>query len=173
MKYISVLAIAILSIFFIISCKNTKQQPAAEASARAEQSANSVKEKIESINKILEKATLNGDYDTMLKYYADDIIVCPDLNPPVKGKAALEEAYDKEKRYDVKYHSFSGTIDSIWECGDKIYERGTFGMSYSSKKHKKPEAYYGSYFSIWQKEGGDSLKIKYAIWNLDFNPWDN
>jgi hypothetical protein len=43
-------------------------------------------------------------------------------------------------------------------------------MSYSYKGHPKPDALYGSYFTVWQKENDGSLKIKYLIWNLGFDP---
>ena len=78
----------------------------------------------------------------------------------------------KTKKIGLKYHSFSGTPEDIWECEKFVYERGKFGMSVSSKDHPKPLAYHGSYFTIWQKENDGSLKIKYVIWNLDFNPCD-
>ena len=106
----------------------------------------------------------------MLPYYAEDIIVSPGLNPTAKGKTAIKESYEKNRKDGVKYHSFSGTTEEIWECGDRVYERGTFGMSFSYKDHPKPIGYYGSYFTIWQREEDGSLKIKYVIWNLGFNP---
>jgi len=170
-KKIFTAVILFISVFLFISCENQNTPKEVKEKVTVD-TAGALKEKIENINNILNKAMLSGDYEIMLQYYADDIIVSPGLNPTVKGKAAIKESYEKNRKMEVKYHSFDGTVEDIWESGDKIYERGTFGMSFSYKDHPKPLAYYGSYFTIWQKESYDSLKIKYVIWNLGFNPCD-
>jgi ketosteroid isomerase-like protein len=126
---------------------------------------------IKEINRILEKATMEGDYETLLKYYDQDIIVKPDFSEAVRGKGALREQYRKDKQKGVKIHSFSGVIEALWYCGDEVYERGTFGLSASSDDSPQPTAMYGSYFQIWTKQKDNSYKIKYVIWNLDYNPF--
>jgi len=163
--------ILFVSVFLFTSCDKIKTDDEAKQKQTAV-TGNTLQEKIENINSILNKAMLSGDYETMLQYYADDIIVSPGLHPTVKGKAAIKQSYEENRKMKVKYHSFDGTIEEIWESDDKVYERGTFGTSLSYKDHPKPLAYYGSYFTIWQKEKDESLKIKYVIWNLGFNPCD-
>jgi hypothetical protein len=59
----------------------------------------------------------------------------------------------------------------MWECGEMVYEIGTFGMSLVSKDSPKPIAYYGSYFHVWQKQSDGNYKLKYMMSNLDFNPF--
>ncbi len=44
-------------------------------------------------------------------------------------------------------------------------------MSFSSKEKPQPEATYGSYFQIWEKQEDDSYKVAYLIWNLDYIPF--
>jgi ketosteroid isomerase-like protein len=131
-----------------------------------------IKEKVKKINKELEKLILEEKYDDIIQYYADDIVICPDFHSSIKGKDSVKMIYDENKKLKIKHHSFSGNIEDIWEDNNLVYERGTFGMSYSTKDHPKPLAYYGSYFTIWKKGDEGSLKIKYTIWNLDFNPCD-
>lgn len=155
--------------FFLVSCENKDFNAQVEKKETAKPNT-SLKAEIDSINNILDKAMLSGNFEAMMTYYAEDIIVSPGLNPTVKGKAAVKEGYEKNRKDGVKYHSFSGTTEEIWEFENRIYERGTFGMSFSYKDHPKPIGYYGSYFTIWQREGDGSLKIKYVIWNLGFNP---
>ncbi|HAB51507.1 MAG: hypothetical protein A2315_12040 [Ignavibacteria bacterium RIFOXYB2_FULL_35_12] len=171
-KKIFVAAIFLFAtVFLFISCEN--QNTTKEVKQKEEVKPDiSLREKVDSINNILDRAMLRGDYEAMLQYYTDDIIISPGLNPTVKGKAAVKESYEKNRKMEVQYHSFDGTAEDIWESGDKVYERGTFGVSLSYKDHPKPLAYYGSYFTIWQKASADSLKIKYVIWNLGFNPCD-
>ena len=130
-----------------------------------------VQKKLEEISQILNKATLEGDYETLLSCHTDDAIIKPDFSPAIKGKRALREQYEKNKREGGKIHSFSATTEDMWIRGDEIYERGTFGMAASSKGSPKPVAVYGSYFQIWLKQADGSYKIKYLIWNLDFDPY--
>ena len=170
-KIFTATVLLIVLTFLFAACENKDTKKLVEKKEIAKTNV-PLKEAIDSIDGILDRVMLSGDYETMLKYYADDIIVSPGLNPTAKGKAAIKEAYEKNRKEGVKYHSFSGTIEDIWESGDKGYERGTFGMSFSYKDQPKPVAYYGSYFTIWQKEKDESLKIKYVIWNLGFNPCD-
>ncbi len=171
MKTVHLLFLTFALIFSFISCENQNTPKEIKEKAAVDTTI-IVREKLEKIGGILHKAMLERDYETMLKYYADDIIISADFQPTVKSKAAVRDSYEKNKKMEIKYHSFNGNTEDIWESGDKIYERGTFGMSLSYKDHPKPLAYYGSYFTVWQKGSDDSLKIKYFIWNLGFNPCD-
>jgi ketosteroid isomerase-like protein len=167
-NFFTTIVLAAIVLLFI-SCENKDFNKVAEKKETSKPNI-SLQEEIDSINNILDKAMLSGNFEAMLPYYAEDIIVSPGLNPTAKGKTAIKESYEKNRKDGVKYHSFSGTTEEIWECGDRVYERGTFGMSFSYKDHPKPIGYYGSYFTIWQRDGDGSLKIKYVIWNLGFNP---
>ena len=155
---------------FLISCENVNNKEEVKVNTKSVEKNINLKEKLEKINRKLEKAVLEGDYDSILPYYTEDVIISPAFQPSVKGKEDIREIYKKNKKLGLKYHSFSGTLEDVWECDKFVYERGKFGMSVSYKDHPKPVAYYGTYFTIWQKESGDSLLIKYVIWNLDFNP---
>ena len=168
-KIFSAAALLVALVFLLVSCEN-KDLNSQVVKEKTSKPNTPLRTEIDSINNILDKAMLSGNFEAMMSYYAEDIIVSPGLNPTVKGKAAVKEGYEKSRKDGVKYHSFSGTTEEIWECEDRIYERGTFGMSFSYKDHPKPIGYYGSYFTIWQREADGSLKIKYVIWNLGFNP---
>jgi len=139
----------------------------------SQESLAAVQHKLEEIGQILNKATLEGDYETLLKYHTDDAIIKADLRPVIKGKSTLREEYEKNKKVGAKIHSFSTTTEAMWICGDEVYERGTFGQTASYKDSSKPIAIYGSYFQIWLKQPDGSYKIKYIIWNLDFNPYES
>jgi ketosteroid isomerase-like protein len=139
-------------------------------SLRAQDSMKELRAKIDDIGKKLEAASIRGDYELILSYYADDIIIDHPLEPPIRGKDAARVQIEKGIREGLKYHSFSGTIEDLWECGGKVYERGSWGMSYTSKHTRQPVGAYGSYFEIWMKGDDDSYKIQYLIYTLDFNP---
>ena len=160
MKFINVIFIVICSVIFIGHYNMFGQ----EGEAR---------KMIESIGDTINKAVLAGDYETILSYFADDIVVDPVFQPPINGKKAYREEVNKIKEAGVKYQSISGTPSDIWECGGMIYERGTFGLSFITNESPKPKAYYGSYFQIWQKQTDGSYKLKYMTSNLDFYPFGN
>lgn len=162
--------ILLFSLIILSASCNTPDKGSDITKKDGEQKGKSVNEKIENINRLLEDATLKGNYQALLDYYTEDIIVAPGLGPIVKGKFAIIESYKENRKWEVKYHSFNARVEEIWEYNDNIFERGSFGMSYSYKDHPKPKAYSGSYFTVWQKEKDDSLKIKYVMWNLNFDP---
>ncbi|MBS4036102.1 MAG: hypothetical protein KGZ85_16690 [Ignavibacterium sp.] len=170
-KYLTFLVISIILPMILVSCEDTNQKAAVVANQQVPSGNNDIKEEVEKINQELEKLVLAGNYNAILPYYTDDIIICSAFHPEIKGKDAIKDIYDKNEKSRLKHHSFSGTIKDIWECENLVYERGVFGTSLSSKDSPKPSAYYGSYFTIWEKSNDGSLKIKYVIWNLDFNPY--
>jgi len=131
-----------------------------------------VREILESIGSELTQALLAGDYDKIMTHFTDDIIVFPVFDPPIKGKRAYREAVKQVKEKAIQYQSMSGSSTEMWECGNMVYDIGTFGMSLVTKVSPKPIAYYGSYFHVWQKQSDGSYKLKYMMSNLDFNPYE-
>jgi ketosteroid isomerase-like protein len=129
-----------------------------------------VREVLESIGNELTQALLAGDYETILSHFTDDIIVFPVFDPPIKGKKEYREAVRKVKEQGIQYQSMSGSSTEMWECGNMVYDIGTFGMSLVTKASPKPIAYYGSYIHVWQKQSDGSYKLRYMMSNLDFNP---
>lgn len=131
------------------------------------------KKLVESVGDNINKAVLAGDYETLLSYFTDDVIVDPIFDPPIKGKKEYREQVKKLKELGVKYQSMNGTPTDIWECGGMIYEMGTFGMSMVTRESPQPKAYYGSYFQIWKKQPDGNYKIKFMTSTLDYNPFGN
>lgn len=108
------------------------------------------------------------DYDN--DYF--DIVTCTGSlclwdNPA----AGIEEIFRILKKGRAEIQSINGTTQELWTCGELVYQRGTFGMSVKSKDRKRPDAFYGSFFQVWQKQPDGAFKIKMTIWNLDFNPF--
>lgn len=79
---------------------------------------------------------------------------------------------NRDHKEGVKYQSFSGAIEDLWACADKVYERGSWGMSYTTNRLKQPVAAYGSYFQMWTKHVEDSYRIQYLIFTLGSNPYE-
>jgi ketosteroid isomerase-like protein len=162
MKIFSLFICAILGIFL-----NSADPVRALAQDELQEAVKQTKE----INRIIEKAVKESDYETVLKYHTEDVIIKPDFVEAIKGKAELREQYRQNKKIGLKIHAYDGVVEAMWICGDKVYERGIFGMSFSSTERPQPEAAYGSYFQIWEKQEDNSYKVAYLIWNLDYNPF--
>lgn len=154
-------------VFALISCNNLKENKQEKNEITKPSNFGDV---LKEINLQIEDAVLKGDYETVLKFYTDDVILVPNSQPSLKGKSAVRESYLKQVKAGVRFHSFNARADKIWECGNEVYEYGTYGFSGSSNETKHPYAFTGSYFMIWEKQKDISYLIKYVISNLDFNP---
>ena len=172
MKYITKTLLLIILLYSFISCNN----PRDESTVNPQQEKNAAlqdddfKSTLQGIRSVLDKAALDGDYETILKYYTDDVILMPTFRPAIKGKNELRKQYKKQKKAGVKLHAFNGKPEKMWESGDEVYEYGTYGLAVSSKDTEHPYAFYGSYFMIWEKQPDSTYLVKYLITNLDHKP---
>ncbi|MFQ5630327.1 MAG: YybH family protein [bacterium] len=135
----------------------------------AQENLSRIKKDIEDINTLLARATIEDDFDTMLLYYHDEVVVMPNFYETIRGKAnwmRLTKNAIAEGR-QVKSANFT-TID-LWTCGDAIFEVGKYGMSVVMPGAAHPFADYGKYFTMWQRQKDGELKIKMLIWNTDMN----
>jgi len=127
---------------------------------------------IELSNEEVYEALLSYDIETILSIFDEDATFMGPMEPATEGKKALKKKLLENREKGVKYHSMTGNILNVWGCEDYIYERGTIAFSLTAEGMSHPAAYYGSYFTVWLKQKDGSYKIKYHIWNLDFNPWE-
>ncbi len=151
-----------------LSCEN--QKPNIKTKVLVKVDNHNLKDKIKVVNQILADAVLKSDYETILTYYSEDIIIMPEFNPIIKGKEKIRLLYQEELKSDVRFHSFNALTDSCWLRGNEIYEYGNYGLSISTKDTEHPYAYSGGYFTIWEIQKDSTLLIKYMISNIDFNP---
>jgi len=160
-------------IFPFISCNNPKDESTAnqQQEKKIDIQDGDFKLALQEINRVLDKAVLDGDYETILKYYTDDVILMPIFEPAINGKDALREEYKKDKKTGVKYHAFNAKPEKMWACGNEVFEYGKFGLAVSSNETEYPYAFFGSYFAIWDKQSDNSYLIKYMISNLDHKPY--
>ena len=175
MKSIINTLLLILLIFPFVSCNNLGEESKEnlkQVQKAALQDAD-FKLTLKGLCVVLDKAILDGDYETLLKYHTDDVILMPNFRPAIRGKKELRELYKKDKKAGVKFHAFSGKPEKIWASGDKVFEYGTYGLAVSSKETEYPYGYYGSYFMIWEKQPDSSYLIKYLITNLDHKPYNH
>ncbi len=172
MKSITNTLLLILLLYSFISCIN----PGEESKENLQQKQKAALQDggfnstLQGIRSVLDKAILDSDYETILKYHTDDVILMPNFRPAIKGKEELRAQYKKDKKFEVKFHAFNGKPEKMWESGDEVYEYGTYGLAVSSKDTEHPYAFYGSYFMIWEKQPDNTYLVKYLITNFDHKP---
>jgi ketosteroid isomerase-like protein len=126
-----------------------------------------VRKTIESLNTKFINSFIENDLESYLSLYTDDAIVMPPFQPTIRGKHELIKSWEKQRIEGMNCLSGSATILGIWTSENMVYERGSFGITLTTKHSSKPYSVYGSYFTIWQKQSDGTYKIKYDISNLD------
>jgi beta-lactamase regulating signal transducer with metallopeptidase domain/ketosteroid isomerase-like protein len=126
-----------------------------------------LKEKIELLNKELNKAFIEWDLETITTYYTEDIILDQDGRPSLVGKETVTNDYYQQKLSGVKFISLEGFIVDLWKDGDNISVIETFLYSISLKHPDVKISGSGKSYTIWQIQKNGSLKIKYSIFNTN------
>lgn len=172
MKLYNIFFYTLSFIFFIpfISCKSEDQGNVPVPVSVEVQSDSASFEEIKKLNQEMYDLIAKWDYDEMIKYFTDDVLLLPPLIPEIRGKAALREHYKKQNELIDEISAFGGTTEKMWSSGDMVYEYGTFGLTAKLKNRNKPIAQTGNYFMIWERQNDGKFLIKYMIENLDYNP---
>jgi ketosteroid isomerase-like protein len=161
----------ITSVMFL-SCDKLSDKSGTQNIPAVQITNDSLAQKLAPFNQEIEKAMYAADYEKLLTFYCDDVVIKSANRKPVVGIAAVREGYDEQKKLGVKILSFKAVTERLWAAGDEVFEYGTYAMSVTHKNTSEPKAYTGSYFLILKAYPGDQFKIKYMLDNLDFIPHD-
>jgi ketosteroid isomerase-like protein len=130
-----------------------------------------LRETIDAMTAVLVEATLNGDVDTSMSYYADGAVSFPAYHGILEGKKAIREYQENMFKVGVKFEVFEFKTLELWKSGDKVYETGTYKLTLTMPGQPGPVDDHGKYMTIYQRQKGGGLKIWREIWNSDINPW--
>ena len=113
------------------------------------------------------KATLAGDAKAIAALYTEDAVEMPPNQPPVKGRAAIQQYYEKLFK-EGKTSRF--TIDHLetQASGNVGYDVGTYQQSMTPGGGAAMED-TGKFTVILRRTGGTWL-VAYAIYNSDRPP---
>jgi uncharacterized protein (TIGR02246 family) len=115
------------------------------------------------------KAALAGDAKAIAALYTDDAVEMPPHEPMVKGRAAIQQYYEKEFGSGMKMNSFTVTHIETQASGDHGYDVGTYQQSVTPKGATAAMTDSGKYTVIVKRSGG-AWKVAYAIYNSDQPP---
>jgi uncharacterized protein (TIGR02246 family) len=114
------------------------------------------------------KGSLAGDSKAIAALYADDAVEMPPNQPMVKGKAAIEDYYQKMFSSGMKVTAFTLThLDTI-AMGERAYDVGTYQQTVTPP-NATTMSDSGKYAVILKRAGKD-WKVVYAIYNSDQPP---
>jgi len=110
------------------------------------------------------KATLAGDAKAIAALYTEDATEMPPNQPPIKGRAAIQQYYEKELA-GVKFAGFSLNHLESRAVGDHGYDVGTYRQTVTPAGGAGIDD-TGKYVVILKRSGG-SWKVAYAIYSSD------
>lgn len=115
------------------------------------------------------KAMLASDAKGVAALYAEDAIEMPPQQPMIKGRAAIEQYYEKELASGMTMNSFTLAHLDSQAIGDRGYDVGTYQQSVTPKGATAAQNDTGKYTVILKRVAG-AWRIAYAIYNSDQPP---
>ena len=110
------------------------------------------------------KATLAGDAKAIASLYTEDAVEMPPNEPPIKGRAAIQQHY--EKLFTMgKISGFTLNHLDTQSSGNIGYDVGTYNQRMTPAGGSEM-AETGKYTVVLRRSGGE-WKIAYAIYNSD------
>jgi uncharacterized protein (TIGR02246 family) len=115
------------------------------------------------------KATLAGDAKAIAALYAQDAVEMPPNQPMIKGKAAIQQYYEKQTASGAKINSFTLTHLDTHAAGDRGYDVGTYRQSLTVPGASAPVTDSGKY-TVILKRSASGWQVSSAIYNSDQPP---
>jgi uncharacterized protein (TIGR02246 family) len=112
------------------------------------------------------KATLAGDAKAIVALYTEDAVEMPPNQPLVKGRAAIQQYYEKLFASGLKVASFTLNHIETRGVGDTAYDVGTYQQNLTPPGATAASDATGKYVVILKRSGG-AWKVAYAIYSGD------
>lgn len=145
--------VSLTSLFLLAGCNTAPPAPATPAvDLAAEQG------KIRDLETAWSKDAGAKDLDKSVANYADDAIMMTPGAPAAKGKDAIRAAW-KDMLADPKGKlAFSTERVDVSASGDLASSKGSYTMTMTNPKTKKPVEDKGSYLTVYKKQADGSWK---------------
>ena len=110
------------------------------------------------------KAILNADIASLMKFYADDVVLLPPSEPEIVGKEAVR-IYWSEAMKQVTTVEGASLFDEIVVFGDWAYARGKYeGRSRLTSDGREFEDRL-NFSGLWRRDSDGSWRIARDMWN--------
>lgn len=124
------------------------------------------RDQINMLNEEVNEAFVKWDFHTIEKYYTDDVILSQEGRTTIKGKNAVMEELKEQKYSGLRFNKLKNNIYKLWEDGNDIFVIANYRYSITLNNLDLDLSGSGNSLTIWEIQD-DSLKIKYAILNVD------
>ena len=135
-------------------------------------SAGDLEEKINKINREIEKNIIAGNVEAQLKHYTDDAYSLPNFSPMMHGKDEFLSAHEQGEAMGIKITKFKLETVDIIDGENFAIEIGKYSLTLTMPGMPTPIEDAGKYLTVFEKQDDGSLKIKVDTWNADKNPVD-
>jgi uncharacterized protein (TIGR02246 family) len=113
------------------------------------------------------KAAATKDADKFVAHYTEDAAVLLPNAPLITGRAAARDAF-KPLLADPNFAlTFQSTQAHAAKSGDMVYTVGTYSLTVTDAKEKKPVTDKGKYITVFRKQADGSWKASADMINTD------
>jgi uncharacterized protein (TIGR02246 family) len=107
------------------------------------------------------------DVDKITSFYAEDATLLMPDTPAASGMAAIKAAF-KPLAEDKNFSgTFAATKVDVSKSGDLGYSQGTYSITMTDAKTKKPVTEHGKYVTVYKKQADGAWKAVEDINNAD------
>lgn len=110
------------------------------------------------------------DLDKIVSYYGDDASALMPGMPIITGKGAIRSALQVLVADPAFALDFSASKVYVSKGGDLAYVQGTYSMTSTDRKSKKPVTEKGKYLTVYKKQADGSWKAIEDMDNSDAAP---
>ena len=119
----------------------------------------------------LHEALRTNDTDALFTHIADDVVILPPGEPPVRGKAAMRDWY---AGFLSEFRTTSLTLldrEAVAAHG-WVYQMGQFEWVFEPVAGGAPLTDYGSYLQVWKLQPDGRWLLTREIWNSSPPPFE-
>lgn len=107
------------------------------------------------------------DLNKILDHYADDATLLVTNSPAMKGTDAIRDGLKQMLSDSNLSLSFIASTVEVSKAGDLAYTQGTYTMTTTDPKTKRPVTEKGKYVTVYKKQADGSWKAIEDIANAD------
>lgn len=123
-------------------------------------------EKIMQISRAWSRSASANDIEKTLSYWADDAIVMPPGQPPLKGKKAIRQMIEGTSKIPGFKITWEPLSVSVSTSGDMAYMIEQNQIIFNDSLGK-PITEFNKVVTVWRKEADGSWKNMVDMWNAD------
>ena len=150
--------LVVLAVVFVVGCSESR--PASQPG----NSTPSAKAAVEAATAAFHQALRTNDVATFMTYVADDVVLAPPGERPVRGKMAVRTWYDA---FLSQYRTSSLTLSDqeVFVGTGWAAERGVYEWALVPAKGGSPVIDRGNYMQIWMQQPDGQWRFAREVYN--------